>query len=61
MVQAYDTKTGALLWQFPVLVNGQNVATVPRVTPYMVNGKEYLVSFTHFSTAGADISAYTLP
>jgi len=44
-----------------VLVNGQAVPVVPRITPYMVNGKEYLVSFTHFSTAGADISAYTLP
>ncbi len=61
MVQAYDTKTGAFLWQFPVLVNGQAVATVPRITLYSVGGKEYLVSFTHFSTAGPDISAYTLP
>ena len=60
-IQAYDSKTGALLWQLPVLVNGQAVAVVPRITPYMVNGKEYLVSFTHFSTAGADISAYALP
>jgi hypothetical protein len=27
---------------------------------YSVAGKEYLVSFTHFSTAGPDISAYAL-
>ncbi len=61
MIQAFDMGSGNLLWQVPVLVNGQAVATVPRITPYMVNGKEYIVSFTHFSTAGADISAYTLP
>jgi hypothetical protein len=34
---------------------------VPRLTPYAVNGKEYLVSFTHFATAGADVSAFALP
>ncbi|HZQ02592.1 MAG TPA: PQQ-binding-like beta-propeller repeat protein, partial [Gaiellaceae bacterium] len=61
MIQAYDAKTGALDWQLPVLVNGQAVPVVPRITPYSVGGKEYLVSFTHFSTAGPDISAYTLP
>src|SRR5579885_1546075 len=61
MIQAFDMGSGNLLWQVPVLVNGQAVATVPRITPYMVNGKEYIVSFTHFATAGADISAYTLP
>jgi quinoprotein glucose dehydrogenase len=61
MIQGYDTASGVLKWQIPVLVNGQAVPTIPRITPYMVNGKEYLVSFTHFSTAGADISAYTLP
>ena len=61
MIQAYDDKTGALLWQIPVLVNGKVVPAVPRITPYSVNGKEYIVSFTHFSSAGADISAYALP
>jgi quinohemoprotein ethanol dehydrogenase len=61
MIQAYDMNNGNLAWQIPVLVNGQAVATVPRITPYLVNGKEYIVSFTHFSTAGADISAYALP
>ncbi len=61
MIQAYDVNTGALDWQVPVLVNGQAVATVPRITPYSVGGKEYLVAFSHFSTAGADISAFTLP
>ena len=61
MVQAFDAKTGALDWQLPVLVNGQPVPTVPRITLYSDGGKEYLVSFTHFSTAGADISAYALP
>jgi len=61
MIQAFDVNTGNLAWQIPVLVNGQAVAVVPRITPYMVNGKEYIVSFTHFSTAGPDISAYSLP
>jgi alcohol dehydrogenase (cytochrome c) len=60
-IQAYDDKSGALLWQLPVLVNGKVVAVVPRITPYSVNGKEYIVSFTNFSTAGPDISAYALP
>ncbi len=61
MIQAFDAKTGAMVWQLPVLVNGQAVAVVPRITPYSVGGKEYLVSFTHFSTAGPDVSVYTLP
>jgi len=61
MIQAFDVNTGNLDWQIPVLVNGQAVATVPRLAVYSVNGQEYIVSFTHFSTAGADISAYTLP
>ena len=61
MIQAYNDKTGALLWQIPVLVNGKVVPTVPRITLYSVNGKEYIVSFTHFSSAGPDISAYSLP
>ncbi len=60
-VQAFDSKTGNMVWQLPVLVNGQPVPTVPRITLYAVGGKEYLVSFTHFSTAGPDISAYALP
>jgi alcohol dehydrogenase (cytochrome c) len=61
MIQGYDTATGTLKWQIPVLVNGLAAPTVPRITPYMANGKEYLVSFTHFTTTGADISAYALP
>jgi len=61
MIQAFDVNTGSLDWQIPVLVNGQPVAVVPRITPYSINGKEYLVAFSHFSTAGADISAFTLP
>ncbi len=61
MVQAFDVKTGNMVWQLPVLVNGAPVPVVPRFTLYAVGGKEYLVSFTHFSTAGPDISAYTLP
>jgi len=60
-VQAYDVKTGTMVWQLPILVNGKAVATVPRITVYSAGGKEYLVSFTHFSTAGPDVSAYTLP
>jgi len=61
MVQAFDVNDGNLVWQLPVLVNGQAVPIVPRITLYSVNGKEYLASFSHFSTAGADVSAYTLP
>jgi len=61
MIQAFDVNTGNLDWQVPVLVNGQTVATVPRLAVYSVGGQEYIVSFTHFSTAGPDISAYTLP
>jgi len=61
MIQAFDAGTGNMVWQIPVLVNGQAVAVVPRITPYSIGGKEYIVSFTHFSTAGADITAYTLP
>jgi len=61
MIQAFDAGTGNMVWQIPVLVNGQAVATVPRITPYSVGGKEYIVSFTNFSTAGPDISAYALP
>ena len=61
MIQAYDDMNGNLLWQFPVLVNGKVVPVVPRISVYAVNGKEYIASFTHFSSAGADISTYTLP
>jgi len=60
-VQAYDVKTGAMVWQLPLLVNGQAIPTVPRLTVYSAGGKEYLVSFTDFSTVGPDISAYALP
>jgi len=61
MIQAYDAKTGALLWQLPVMVDGKAVPVVPRISLYSVNGKEYLVSMTHFGPAGPDISAYSLP
>jgi len=61
MVQAFDASTGTMEWQLPVLIDGEAIAAVPRITLYSVGGREYLVSFTHFSTAGADISAYTLP
>jgi glucose dehydrogenase len=60
-IQAFNTKDGSLAWQIPVLVNGQAIPVVPRLTPYAVNGKEYLVSFTNFATAGADVSAFALP
>jgi glucose dehydrogenase len=60
-IQAFSMKDGSLAWQVPMLVNGQAVPTVPRLTPYAVNGKEYLVSFTNFATAGADVSAFALP
>jgi len=61
MVQAFDASTGTEVWQLPVLVNGTAVPIVPRISLYSVGGKEYLVSFSDFSTAGPDISAYALP
>ena len=61
MIQAYDDKTGALLWQIPNLVNGQVVPVVPRLSTYSVSGKQYIVAATFFSTAGPDFSAYALP
>src|SRR5262249_132543 len=61
MIQGYDTASGALKWPIPLLRNGQAIPTVPRITPSLVNGKEYLVSFTPFTTSGPDISAYALP
>jgi len=61
MIQAFDMNNGNLVWQIPVLINGQVIPVVPRITLYAVGGKEYIVSFTHFSTAGPDISAYALP
>lgn len=60
-IQAYDVKTGVKNWQIPVLINGKVVAVEPRISTYSVNGKQYLVSFTHAGAAGADISAYALP
>jgi len=62
MIQAYSTKDGSgPLWQIPTLVNGQAVPIVPRLTPYSVAGKEYIVVYSHFTTAGPDVSAYALP
>jgi alcohol dehydrogenase (cytochrome c) len=61
MIQAYDDKTGALAWQVPVLVNGKAVQVEPRITPYSINGKEYIVSFTNSPLAGPDVSAFALP
>jgi len=60
-IQAYDMKTGNLVWQKEVLVNGFAAPVVPRITPYMVNGKEYIVSFVHSAALGADLSAFALP
>jgi hypothetical protein len=61
MIQGYSVTDGSFLWQVPVLINGQAVPTVPRITTYSVGGKQYIASFTHFGTAGADVSSYTLP
>jgi quinoprotein glucose dehydrogenase len=60
-IQAFDSKTGNKVWEIPVLVNGQPVAVVPRITTYSVGGKQYIASFTHNTLAGPDISAYALP
>jgi quinohemoprotein ethanol dehydrogenase len=61
MIQAFSVKDGSFLWQVPVLVNGQAIPTIPRIATYAVGGKQYIVSFSHFTTAGPDVSAYTLP
>jgi len=61
MIQAFDMSTGNLDWQIPVLVNGQAIPIIPRLTTYSAGGKQYIVSFSNFSTAGPDVSAYTLP
>jgi quinohemoprotein ethanol dehydrogenase len=61
MIQAYSVKDVSFLWQFTVLINGQGLPSVPRITPYSVNGKEYIVSYFHLPTAGPDVSAFTLP
>jgi glucose dehydrogenase len=60
-IQAFSTRTGALLWQKEVLVNGGPAAVVPRLSTYSVGGKQYLVSFVHSTALGADITAFTLP
>ena len=60
-IQGFSTKDGSMVWQVPVLFNGQAVAAVPRITPYSVNGKEYIVSFMSNATAGNDVSAFALP
>jgi len=60
-IQGFSTKDGTLLWQVPLLIQGQAVATVPRITPYSVNGKEYIVAFTSLATVGNDVSAFALP
>ena len=42
--------------------NGVAAAVVPRITPYSVNGKEYIVSFVAQRPRWApDISAFALP
>jgi glucose dehydrogenase len=61
MIQAYSTKDGSFLWQVPVLVNGQAAPIVPRITPYMVGGKEYIASYSHLATLGPDVSVFALP
>src|SRR5262249_61932941 len=60
MIQAYSDKTGALLWQLPVLVNGKAVAVEAPIPPYSINGKESILPFSNFSTAGPDINAHAL-
>jgi glucose dehydrogenase len=61
MIQAYDVHTGNLLWQKEVLVHGFAAPVVPRLVPYMVNGKEYIATFVHSGSLGADLSAFALP
>jgi len=60
-IQAFETKTGKLVWQKEVFVNGSAAPVVPRLSTYSVNGKQYLVSFVHSTVLGADITAFTLP
>src|SRR5581483_2554549 len=58
-IQAYDIKTGNLVWQIPMLVNGSAAPVVPRLSVYSVGGKEYIASFTHSTVLGGDISVFT--
>jgi hypothetical protein len=60
MIQAYDIKTGSLDWQIPVLINGSPLPVVPRITPYAINGKEYLAAFQS-GALGPQIGVYALP
>jgi outer membrane protein assembly factor BamB len=60
VIQAYDVKTGSLDWQVPVMINGLGLPVVPRLTPYAINGKEYLAAFQS-GALGPQISVYALP
>jgi quinohemoprotein ethanol dehydrogenase len=60
MIQAYDAKSGAFLWQVQNMVSGQAVPAAPRLTVYSVGGKEYLLAATD-SILGPELDAYTLP
>jgi outer membrane protein assembly factor BamB len=60
VIQAYDMKTGSLDWQLPVLINGSALPVVPRITPYAVNGKEYLAAYQS-GALGPQVSVYALP
>ena len=60
MIQAYDMKTGNFDWQLPVMINGSPLPVVPRITPYAINGKEYIASYQD-AAAGPQISVYAMP
>jgi outer membrane protein assembly factor BamB len=60
VIQAFDIKTGSLDWQVPVTINGSALPVVPRLTPYAINGKEYLAAYQS-GALGPQISVYALP
>src|SRR5207244_3139753 len=55
-IEAYNDKTGDLVWQLPNVSN-----TIPRISTYSVGGKQYLVAFANSSAGPPEVDAYTLP
>jgi alcohol dehydrogenase (cytochrome c) len=60
-INAYDDKTGNLMWSIPNIVSGQQTPVNPRITTYAVNGKQYIVAFTNSTVLGPELDAYALP
>jgi hypothetical protein len=41
-------------------VNGSALPVIPRITPYAINGKEYLATYQD-AALGPQVSVYALP